>query len=272
MKYKLIAADMDGTLLNDESKLTERTKSAIKETVKKGVVFVTSTGRPMIASESVNELFSEDMPFIVFNGVTAIMGKSKKNLFSASLDLECALQIYETGKSRDIPVIMWTLDEELWVSRDCAETQDYRNISGAKLNIIDEPEKRGKSGIAKMMWINEPEKIKIYRGEMAKFFEGRVNCYASRPNFLEFVGAASSKGAALSEIGKIYGIGKSEMIAVGDSDNDISMLEYAGLGVAMQNASREVKFLCRQVTSSNNKDGVAKVIEKYIFNEGNDKK
>ena len=265
-KYKLIAADMDGTLLNDDSVLTPRTKSAIAEAVKAGIIFVTATGRPMCASEEVNALFDLDMPFIVFNGVKAVLGKSKKTLFSSSLELGYAKQIYEIGTARDIAVIMWTLEETLRVSCDSSATRDYRKISGAGLNIIDDIEEYGKSGIAKMMWIDEPDKIKIYRGEMAEIFEGKVNCYASRPMFLEFVNEQSSKGAALREIGKLYGIDKGEMIAIGDSDNDISMLEYAGLGVAMANASDEVKSVCQHIAPSNNEDGVAEVIEKIINN------
>ena len=264
MKYKLIAADMDGTLLNDESTMTERTKSAIKKAVAAGVVFVTATGRPMLASESVNALFSEDMPFIVFNGVVAVMGKSKKILFSSSLDFCHAKQIYETGMSRGTSVIMWTLEEKLWVSCDCEATRGYRKISDAELGIIDDFGKCAESGIAKMMWIDEPEKIKVYRDEMSKTFEGTVNCYVSRPMFLEFVGAKSSKGAALSEIGRIFGIDRSQMIAIGDSDNDVPMLKYAGLGVAMGNAAEEIKSICQYVAPSNNEDGVAKVIDEFM--------
>ena len=262
MRYRLVAADMDGTLLDDESNISERTKSAIIGAVEAGVLFVTATGRPMCASEDVNALFVRDMPFIVFNGVVAVLGKSKKILFSSSLDLRQAKRIYQTGVARGVPVIMWTLEETLWASLDCAATRDYRKISEARLNIIEDFEKSAKAGIAKMMWIDEPEKIKGYQGEMSELLKGQVNCYASRPIFLEFVGANSSKGAALCEIGRIYGIDRSEMVAIGDSDNDISMLEYAGLGVAMGNASDEVKAVCQHVTLSNNEDGVAEILGK----------
>ena len=267
-KYRLIAADMDGTLLNDESVLTDRVKSAIVKSVDAGVIFVTATGRPMMASESVNALFDRDMPFIIFNGVAAVMGKSYKTLFFSSLDPKYAVRIYQTGLERDALVIMWTIEnnkEKLWVSRDCKESQKYRSISGSQFDIMEDPVKCAGSGIAKMMWIDEADKIKIYRDEMGEAFKGEVNCYASRPIFLEFVGVQSSKGAALQKIGEIYGVGKNEMIAIGDSDNDISMLEYAGLGAAMANASDEVKAVCGYIAPTNNEDGVAKVIEKFIF-------
>ena len=267
MKYRLIAADMDGTLLNGGSVLTERTKDAIKAAVSAGVLFVTATGRPMCASEEVNGLFDADLPFITFNGATVITGKSKKILFSSSLEEIYVKKIYDSGEIRNIPVILWR-GETLWVNHDCEAVRDYQKISEAKINIIENMENFDKSGISKMLWIDEPEKITLYQREMSEYFKGKVNCHPSRSDFLEFVSSKTSKGAALREIGKIYGIDKSEMIAVGDGYNDLSMLEYAGLGVAMENASDEVKAVCKYtVPSNNNEDGAAKVIEEFILNE-----
>ena len=264
MKYKLIAVDMDGTLLNDDSKITERTKSAIISAVESGVLFVTSTGRPMCAVENINALFDKDMPFILFNGAAVMMGKSRKILFSSYLELDYAKQIYDFGVSRNTPVIMWTGDR-LWASIDCEAARDYQKISCVEINIIDDIEKCGKSGVSKMLWIDTPDNIKSCQREMNEYFKGAINCHASRPEFLEFVSAEASKGLALREIGRVCGIDKSEMIAVGDSYNDMSMLEYAGFSVAMDNAPDDIKAVCSHVTLSNNDDGVAAVIDKYIL-------
>ena len=264
MKYKLIAADMDGTLLNDESVMTERTKSAVKSAVKAGVLFVTATGRPMCASEEINALFDIDLPFITFNGATVIMGKSKKILFSSSLDDGYVGQIYGFGLKYNVPVIVWS-GETLWASREGKDVRDYQKISDAQVNIIGDI--KDIKNVSKMLWIDEPEKITLHQREMNGYFSGRVNCHPSRPEFLEFVSAETSKGAALKEIGKLYGIDRSEMIAVGDGYNDLSMLEYAGLGAAMQNAPADVKSVCQYVTLSNNDDGAAEVIEKFIQQE-----
>jgi len=264
MKYKLIAADMDGTLLNDDSILTERTKAAVISAVKAGVLFVASSGRPMCAMEEINAVFDEDLPFIIFNGATVITGKSRKILFSSSLCLDHIKQIYSFGIERGVPVVMWA-GEQFWASCDNKLVREYQKISGAELHIIDDIKKCGKFNVSKMLWIDEPENITRYQREMDKYFNGRLNCHPSRPDFLEFVGAEASKGAALCEIGKVYGIDKSEMIAVGDNYNDLSMLEYAGFGVAMQNAPDDIKSVCQYITSSNNDDGVAMVIDRYIL-------
>lgn len=253
---------MDGTLLNDESKLTERTKRAVRAAVSAGILFVTATGRPMCASEEVNALFDDDLPFITFNGAAVVMGKSKKILFSSFLGADHVKEIYRLGIEYNVPVIVWS-NETLWVSRDGEDVREYQKISAVPVNIIKDIEDI--ANVSKMLWIDEPQKITLYQREMGGYFKGRVNCHPSRPEFLEFVSENTSKGAALCEIGKIYGIDKSEMIAAGDGYNDLSMLEYAGLGIAMQNAPEDVKAVCKYVAPSNNGDGVAKVIEKFFL-------
>jgi len=263
-EYKLLAADMDGTLLNDESAVTERTKAALAAAVNAGVLFVASTGRPMLGAEDINALFSEDLPFVVFNGAMALMGKSKRILFLKPLRFEYVKEIYSLGVNRDISVILWT-KERLFVSRDCEETQDYRKITGAKMQVLEDINAFEAKDVCKLLWISTPEGAARYQIEMNARFGGAVNCHTSRPHFLEFVDAGASKALALDAIGAAFGIDKSEMIAVGDSYNDVSMLEYAGLSVAMQNAPDDIKKLCDTVTLSNNGDGVAAVIDKYIL-------
>jgi hydroxymethylpyrimidine pyrophosphatase-like HAD family hydrolase len=139
MKYKLLAADMDGTLLNDESKLTERTKAAVRAAVSAGVLFVTATGRPMCASEEVNALFCDDLPFITFNGAAAVMGKSKKVLFSSFLEAGYVKEIYKLGTEYNVPVIV-SSNETLWVSRDGEDVREYQKISAVPVNIVKDIE------------------------------------------------------------------------------------------------------------------------------------
>jgi Cof subfamily protein (haloacid dehalogenase superfamily) len=262
MKYKLIAVDMDGTLLNDDSEVTERSKAAILQAVEAGALFVAATGRPMIGVENINALFDKDMPFITFNGGTVVMGKSKRVLLNRSLSAHHTKQIYEEGIRRGIPVVLW-VGGILWVSQDCEAIKDYKSI-GIESNIVTDINKLAEEGTSKLIWIDSPENVKRLQDEMNEVYYGRVNCHASRPQYLEFVDFSVSKGAALEVIGGIYGINRSEMIAVGDGYNDISMLKYAGLGVAMANAPEDIKAVCRHVTLSNNEDGVAEVIYRYI--------
>jgi len=268
MKYKLIASDMDGTLVNDKSELTERTKTAILKAVEAGVFFVTATGRPFCNVQMVNELFNVDMPFIVFNGAAAYMGKSGKLLFERFLDFDLAFEAFEIGQKLGMAQILWT-GPRLWANRRCDKTEDYHSFSkGLDMSIItDLTAIKGEvRGISKVLWIDDPVNIKKLSVEMNDHFATRLQCVSSMPHFLEFISNDAGKGTALAEIGKMLGIDRNEMIAIGDGYNDVSMLEYAGFGIAVENAPAGVKVVCDHVTLSNNEDGVAEVIDKFILN------
>jgi len=267
MKFKLIASDMDGTLVNDKSELTERTKAAIVKAVEAGVFFVTATGRPFGNVQEVRELFDKDMPFIVFNGAAAYMGKSEKLLFERFLDFDLAKEAFDIGQKIGIPQIIWT-GPRLWANRLCDETTQYESFSKSlKMTIATDLTtiRDEVKGISKVLWIDDPARIKGLSVEMREHFGQRLRCVSSMPHFLEFVSINAGKGTALAEICRLYGIDRSEVIAVGDGYNDVCMLEYAGLGVAVENAPDDIKAICGHVTLSNNNDGVAEVIERFIL-------
>ena len=267
MKYKLIASDMDGTLVNDKAELSERTKAAIIKTVEAGVLFVTATGRPFSNVQIVNELLSEDMPFIVFNGAAAYMGKSGKLLFERFLDFNLAKEAFDIGQKLGIPQIIWT-GPRLWANKECEETIRYSKFShGLGMSIVtDLAAIKGEvKGVSKVLWIDDPANVVKLSGEMCAHFGDKLTCVSSMSYFLEFISNDAGKGTALIEVAKLYGIDRSEIIAVGDSYNDVSMLEYAGYSIAVENAPDDVKAICDYVTLSNNDDGVAEVIDRFIL-------
>jgi len=267
MKYKLIASDMDGTLLDSEGRLSERTKSAILRSVDAGIIFVAATGRPLRNTEIVNELFDVDMPFIVFNGAAAYMGKSKELLFESYLDFDLAKEAFDIGQRLDFSQIIWT-GPRLWANRASKETLHYQELSsGIDMPLISDLSQLGddKYHVSKVLWIAEPEKVTKLRLEMIEFFGEKLNCFSSMSFFLEFVSPKASKGLALAEVGRRFGIADSEMIAFGDAYNDVPMLEYAGYCVAMENAPDDIKQMCDHVTSSNDNDGVAVAIEQFVL-------
>ena len=264
MNYKLLAADMDGTLLNSESIMTQRTREAILAAMDRGVLFVPSTGRPMGGLKRYLPAFDFDLPLILFNGAIAVTAKSGRVLFSQGLDFSCAEVIFARGVAGGYPVIAWA-GEVLFVSCDNEETSTYQKITGAEVHVTADMEPMRNLGVTKMLWIIPPEDAKRLRDEMLGILGGRVNCHTSQPYLLEFVDAKASKGLALEAVGKAYGIAREEMIAVGDGYNDVPMLEYAGLGVAMGNAPEDIKALCQHVTLGNDEDGVAKVIEEFLL-------
>jgi len=261
-QYKSLAVDLDGTLLNDNSEVTERTRLAVLAAMEQGVMFVPSTGRPLCGVGHIHAMFPGDYPFLLLNGALAVTGESKRVLFSRPLELSCAKEIFSIGVNRDIPVAVWA-DGKLYASVDSVPTREYQSITGVDMPIISDLD--GIGDIEKLLWISTPEEAAQYQTEMHAHFGERVNVHTSRPYLLEFVSPKASKALALQAIGEAYGISAEEMIAVGDGYNDVSMLEYAGLGIAMGNAPEDIKALCQYTTLSNNEDGLAAAVERFLL-------
>ena len=267
MKYKLVATDVDGTLVNDRSVFTPRTLTAVRDAVDAGVIFVVATGRPMCAAEELTTLTDKDMPIILYNGATVFMSKSRKVLTHDYLDFDLAKEVYEMSIARNVASALW-VDEHLMATRNCKFVKAYQSLSDVDVTIISDMEAVRGHGISKIVWLDTTEVIARLQTEMKEHFGDRLNCHFALAQVLEFVGPETSKAKALAEIGRMYGIDRSEMIAIGDGFNDISMIRYAGLGVAVDNAPAGVRDAADYVTLSNNDDGVADVIEKFILSNG----
>lgn len=267
MKYRLLAADMDGTLLNDNYEMSSRTQAAILKWAEAGLYFVPSTGRPLCAMDNISSLFNEDMPFIVYNGAMGIMHRSKEVLFSITLDPTLVPEIYRLGDERNLPVALWC-QERLYANKNCDPIKFYQEATNAPAKIIDgqrEIDELALLGVTKILWMDYPERVLIHQQDMQAHFGDKVNCHATRPELFEFVAPAASKATALEKIGAKLGISREEIAAVGDGYNDLSMLEYAGFSIAMGNAPDDIKKVCDRVTLTNNEDGVAVWIEEVLY-------
>ena len=263
MKYKLMAVDIDGTLLNDSGELTENTKNAIRQWVDKGLIFTVASGRPIQGIEGLNKTLNLDVPFITYNGAMVVMGKSKQVLYEQKLSRIDAEEIIKLGEKYNVTIMIWK-DNELYVPTLNERVNKYKIISGVEPIIINNMEQLIENGVTKILWYDEVEKIEQYKNEIGRYLSDNVNFHPSRPYFMEFVDKNASKAIAMERLGQYYGIKQSEMIAVGDGFNDLSMIEYAGLGVAMANSPDEVKERADYITLSNEEDGAAHVIHEFI--------
>ena len=140
--------------------------------------------------------------------------------------------------------MVWT-DNKLYASELNSRAYEYSSISEVPPLLLEDNkkaiEKTIEKGATKILWYDEVEVINKYLNEVGKYLSDNVNFHTSQPYFLEFVDKSASKAKAMEKLGEHCGIKQSEMIAVGDGLNDLSMIEYAGLGVAMNNANDIVK-------------------------------
>lgn len=265
MKYKLLAVDVDGTLLNSNKEITPNTKARIHETIEKGVIFTISSGRPVQGVQLIINKLEVDIPVITYNGAMVITGESRKVIYSCTMKNEDVIQVERFGRERNTTIAIWS-DNQLFVNRADERAAKYSELSGTEAKLYKNVEEVLVKGVNKILWYDEVERINAFQEELKNIINPTINFHTSQPFFLEFVDVNASKAIALEKLGKFYGINREEMIAVGDGFNDLSMIEYAGLGVAMENAPLEIKQAADFVTRSNDNDGVAFVIEKFILN------
>lgn len=266
MKYKLLAVDIDGTLVNNKREVTSKTKEYIIKAIEQGVVFTISSGRPIQGVKLITDQLGVDIPVITYNGAMVITADGKNIIYSCNMKEEDVIKIEEYGKERNTTIAIWS-ENMLYTNRIDERAIKYSQVSGTKPQMYNDLRELVKKGINKMLWYDDIDRINAFERELHGKLGSSVNFHTSQPIYLEFVDRNASKAIALEKLGQYYGIKKEEMIAVGDGFNDLSMIEYAGLGVAMENAPDEVKKASDFVTLSNEEDGVAYVIEKFIFNQ-----
>ncbi len=264
MKYRLMAVDIDGTLLDSDNVLRDETVTAIRLGVEKGLLFTIATGRPIQGVEQYNTKLGLDLPYITYNGAMVVMGKSKEILYEQCLSYEDAKNIYSLGLSYGTTIIVWSKNT-LYVSALDGRSQKYSELARTPAVLISDIDSVLKAGATKMLWYDEAENIARFEAELAGRMGDGINFHTSKPIFLEFVDRKASKAIAMEKLGGHFGIKREEMIAIGDGDNDLSMIEYAGLGIAMANAKDSVKKKADYITLSNDEHGVAHAIYEFIL-------
>jgi Cof subfamily protein (haloacid dehalogenase superfamily) len=264
MKYKLLAVDVDGTLLNSRREITMPTKQRIQKAIDEGIVFTICSGRPVQGVKLITDQLEVDIPVIAYNGAMVIAGG--KVIFSCTMREEDVLQVERLGKEWGTTISIWA-GNQLYVNKKNERTLKYAQMSGVKLQVYSDIQEPISKGVSKVLWYDEIERINEFERRLNGLLSPSVNYHTSQPFFLEFVDQKVSKAIALEKMGEFYGIRREEMIAIGDGFNDLPMIEYAGLGVAMDNAPAEVKNAADYITLSNDEDGVAKVIDLFVLNQ-----
>lgn len=271
MMYKLVAIDLDGTLVTDNKELTSKTVETIKKASEKGVKIMISSGRAFYRLEKfIDELGlrKENQCTSCFNGGMIVENITKKMLYSKSLEAEEVKELIQLGKTLELPIMIYTKDVHCVEKIPDVVQKNIKNLKGMNLKKVcfDEMNFNEEANyIYKVCFIDKPEKIIEKRKEIPKEFFKKYEITSSVPEYLEIVKKGITKSEAIKFIMKLYDIKQEEVMAIGDGENDIEMLSFAGLGIAMENAKDDVKKFADDVTTSNNDDGVANAIEKYIL-------
>lgn len=268
--YKLIALDIDGTLLNSKKEVTKEVFDAIQMAKKKGVKVVLSTGRPLPGVQSLLKelkLNDEENYVVTFNGGLVQEISSQDVISNIEMSYEDFDIIYnELSKKHNVKIHINTPDSVVVPYKDAPKYSIHEaNLNNIPVICMDESEINEDLTFCKVMLIDEPEIIDNIITKIPKEFHDKYTIVRSAPFFLEFLNKKVNKGSGLQALCNKLNIDPCEVIAVGDEENDRHMIEFAGLGVAMGNARDSIKEISNYITDSNDNNGVAKVISEFIL-------
>jgi len=272
MQYKLVAIDIDGTLLNSRNEIPAENVQTIRELRQRGVQFVVVTGRPdIMAREYVNTL-GISAPILGCNGATMRDVVSGETYYCKAIPLQPLTELYNYFQTAGLYPRYYGLDKVY--SFNPHEFDEQRNpfahfskqlAQNMEFKVIESIDELIASGeiIIKLMYpVSDPALLEPLQQQL-RLIDGVEVLRASKLS-LDIVAAGISKGIALMDYAFSLGIDRSELVAIGDSENDLSMLQAVGLPVAMGNASDSVKAVCALVTASNDDAGVSKALREIF--------
>ncbi|MBF2411131.1 HAD family phosphatase [Listeria welshimeri] len=277
MTTQAIILDIDGTLLNDDKKISPETKKALITAQQNGVKLILASGRPTTGMH----LYAEQLEMkkyhgllVSYNGAKVVDCQTKEELFNQTLTIAEGKAVLEHMKQFEVKVMI-DKDDYMYVNNvyDC-----YIPYKGEEINIIQYESSGGnfklceKEDLAafldyrinKILTAGDPDYMqKNYQAMMAPF-KNTLNCVFTADFYFEFTAKNIDKAKALDTVLTPMGIHAENIIAFGDGHNDITMVKYAGTGIAMDNAVPELKAVANSITLSNNKDGIAHVLNNFI--------
>lgn len=265
--YRLLAIDLDDTLLADDLSISEENQRALDAAKQRGVAVVACSGRESASMRKILDRL--DFPeegdyFISYNGaiVQTIAGEILRR---DCLEGEFFHQLVELGRKQGVLIQCYC--DSLVTEETSERLQKYEIATGIQATRVEDLKTLPYS-IKMLFNSGDRSRLEAIKAELEETAAEKCHCFFSKPNYLEVLGKDSNKGIGVKFLAKHLGIAREDVICIGDSFNDAYMLEYAGLGVAMCNAHSEIRALADVVTErDNNHSGVAEVIEKYILKE-----
>ena len=266
MSYRLVAMDLDETLLNEDLQISERNYRAIQAARDHGIIVTIATGRMYRSCLPYARQLKLDVPFITYHGALVRSVEGAEPLFYYPLDYVMARDIVATAEKLNYHVNLY-LDEQVYVREENQFSRLYQSITAVDVhpvgNLSSYLEKACKNP-AKLTMINYEDQQEEMDKYLQENYHGKINITKSHSYFMELTHLRATKGQALKTLADCWEIEPSEVVAIGDSYNDLDMIQYAGLGVAMSNARQELRENADMITASYNEDGVAEVLENLI--------
>lgn len=271
MDSKILFLDLDGTLLNDQKECTEGNREAIGTALARGHRVVVTSGRPLksalVQAERLG-LAGQGCYVIAYNGAVIYDCSRRKEMFRRALPLENLYAIFDEANRRGVHIQTYRGENVVVEPRnDNDNVRRYCALTGMSFQVIEDIRRDLTESPVKALLIDFWDRTLTAAMEswIHAHMRGEVDCYFSSQYYLEVVPVGMNKGYAAAALCQTLRVPIQNTIAVGDEANDISMLQAAGVGVAMQNAAPEVKAAADYITRhDHNHDGIAEVIGRFL--------
>lgn len=260
---KMVVTDIDGTIANKEGNITDNVKKMIKKLSANGVKVVLATGRMFRATYPVLQELELDTPIICYQGGFIKNFKTNEVLYSKYTDVKLAHDVIDYFRANNVHINVY-VDDVLFVEQDDEYIKNYIENRNIIYTVVDDLKKVEMNRLHKVLGIdNNPDKITFVTEELKTKYKDSLYIIRSTPYFCEVSNPDASKASSLCFLRDYWGIKPDEVLAIGDQDNDIDMIEVAGIGVSMGNGTEHLKNKADYITTSLNEDGFCHAMEKF---------
>ncbi|MBF0787646.1 MULTISPECIES: sugar-phosphatase [unclassified Streptococcus] len=269
MNIKLIAIDIDGTLLNSKHEITPEVYQAIQDAKQAGVKIVIATGRPISGVKRILSqlnLLDKGDYVITFNGGLVQETATENDVIKEGLSYEDYLEWEYLSRQLELPMHASLKDGLYTSNRNIGKYTIYEAQLVDSPVFYRTPEEMADKDIIKMMLVDEPEKLDAAIAQIPVALTKRFNVAKSAPFYLEITPKTVNKGEAIKQLSALLGLTLDQTMAIGDQENDRSMLEVVGTAVVMENGSPDIKKIATHITKSNDEHGVAHAIREWVLN------
>lgn len=263
---KLIAIDIDGTLMNDEREVSRENREAIKRAENKGIYVILATGRMYRSAKKLGSLFTTDMPLISYNGGLIKEFNDGKVLMQKDMPKDMARPIFTALKKYGLSSNFY-INDQLYGDEGNENIKGYAEYIEVPYTTMKDEEifkHIDEMDIMKMVAMGNEKDLDLFLENEKNTFSDRLHLVKSLPFMLEIANREVNKGNALAKLAEIFAIKPSEMMAIGDNMNDEEMLDFVEYPFVMANGSEKLFKKKYKKTRSNNEDGVAYAISQFL--------
>jgi Cof subfamily protein (haloacid dehalogenase superfamily) len=264
-EIRLVALDIDGTLLRTDKQLTRRTGQAIGAAAAAGVRVVLASARPPRSVRGIHEALGLDTVQINYNGALIHDPVNARHLFHQPLDAAVARRVIAAARRVDRRCMVSIEILDRWYTDHFDESLPTETSLQFKPDFIGPLSAFLTVPVTKLMLLAPPERMARIRTAVERRFIPAVGLAVSDAHLLQICHRDTSKADALAHVAEHYGVRRQQVLAIGDAPNDVAMLRWAGLGVAVENAWPAARAAADRIVPENDADGVAHAIEQYVL-------